>query len=67
MGMLRDNRKDELEVLGDGEMDVEKHLVKDHWKDVRGALPRDDGKDIKGATKGHWGMMGCMLKGARDY
>jgi len=27
--MLRDNRKDELEVLGDGEMDVEKHLVRD--------------------------------------
>jgi len=27
--MLRDNRKDELEVLGDGDMDVEKHLVRD--------------------------------------
>jgi hypothetical protein len=35
MRMLRDNRKDELKMLGDGEMDVEKHLVKDDWKDVK--------------------------------
>jgi hypothetical protein len=54
MGMLRDNRKDELEVLGDGEMDFEKHLVRDDWK------------DINGGTKGCWWMMGCMLKGARE-
>jgi hypothetical protein len=60
MGMLRDNRKDELKMLGDGEMDVEKHLVKDDWKDVKGALPKDDEKDIKGGTKGRWGMMGCI-------